>query len=157
MAVPNNPELLDSLHVAVRALGLDRITRHIFICADATKPKCADRAASLESWEYLKKRLQELGLDTGVPVLRDRPQADRPNCVFRTKANCLRLCQQGPIMVIYPDGVWYHSVTPVVIEQIIQQHLICNQLVVDNVLLAQPLLGNNSNPIIGKSNVAEGM
>lgn len=60
-------------------------------------------------------------------------------------------------MVIYPDGVWYHSVTPVVIEQIIQQHLICNQLVVDNVLLAQPLLGNNSNPIIGKSNVAEGM
>jgi (2Fe-2S) ferredoxin len=138
MAVPNNPELSKSLHVAVQALGLNCITRHIFICADATKPKCVDREASLESWEYLKKRLQELGLD--------RTQADRPNCVFRTKANCLRLCQQGPIAVIYPDGVWYHSVTPVVIEQIIQQHLLCNQIVLDHVLLVQPLLGDTSSP-----------
>jgi (2Fe-2S) ferredoxin len=149
MAVPNDPELSDSLHVVVRALGLDCITRHIFICADATQPKCVDREASLESWEYLKNRLRELGLD--------RPQADRQNCVFRTKANCLRLCQQGPIAVIYPDGVWYHSVTPVVIEQIIQQHLLCNQIVVDNVLLVQPLLGADSNPIVGKSSVIEGM
>lgn len=136
MVSKNSSEVEDSLHVAVQALGIDCISRHIFLCADASKPKCVDREASLESWEYLKKRLQELGLD--------RPQANRPNCVFRTKANCLRLCQKGPIMVIYPDGVWYHSVTPIVIEQIIQQHLLGNQVVASNVLLINPLLGGEN-------------
>jgi (2Fe-2S) ferredoxin len=131
MVSKNNSEADDSLHLAVQALGMDCITRHIFLCADASKPKCVDRAASLEAWEYLKNRLQELGLD--------RPQVDRPNCVFRTKANCLRFCQKGPIMVIYPDGVWYHSVTPIVIEQIVQQHLLGNQVVASNVLLINPL------------------
>jgi (2Fe-2S) ferredoxin len=122
--------------VAVGALGLDCITRHIFLCADASKPKCVDRAASLAAWEYLKQRLQELQLD--------RPQSDRPNCIFRTKANCLRLCQKGPIMVIYPDGVWYHSVSPAVVEEIIQQHLLCNKVVSQYVLLEQPLLGDQT-------------
>lgn len=138
MVSKNNSEADDSLHVAVQALGMDCITRHVFLCADASKPKCVDREASLESWEYLKKRLQELGLD--------RPQVNRPNCVFRTKANCLRLCQKGPIMVIYPDGVWYHSVTPIIIEQIIQQHLLGNQVVASNVLLVNPLtlIGNKN-------------
>jgi (2Fe-2S) ferredoxin len=135
---------LGSMSIAVKALGIDCITRHIFLCADASKPKCVDRAASLESWDYLKRRLQELQLD--------RPQVERQNCIFRTKANCLRLCQKGPIMVIYPDGVWYHSVSPMVVEEIIQQHLLCNKIVSQYVLSNQPLLGKTNSTILESSN-----
>ncbi len=121
----------NKLAKTVMKLGLNKIQRHIFICADATKPECCDKAASIEVWDYLKRRLRELKLD--------QPTIERPSCVFRTKANCLRVCHSGPILVVYPDGVWYHGVTIEAIDRILTEHILGNQPVQDYLFLTHPL------------------
>jgi (2Fe-2S) ferredoxin len=119
--MPDNPEQLQTI---AQKLGIGVYGRHVLLCVG---PKCCTPEQGLEAWEALKGQLKEHNLDKG------------PNACYRTKVGCLRICTQGPTMLVYPEGTWYHGMSADRIPHFVTQHLIEGKPIEEWIFARNPL------------------
>ena len=117
-------EDIDQLRAAAAKVGVGGYQRHVFLC---TGPNCCTPEVGQAAWEALKSEIKNRSLGTG------------PNACYRTKVGCLRICCHGPTMLVYPEGTWYHGMTPERIRQFVQQHLVEGKPVEEWVFARNPL------------------
>ena len=108
---------------------MQRVSHHLLLCATATKAKCCDSAVGAQTWNELKSVVRELNLENT-----ERPEG----IVLRSKADCLRVCERGPILLVWPDGIWYSDVSPDRVKRIMEQHIIGQQPVEEWILRRTP-------------------
>ena len=133
------------LEAIANGLSIGGVQRHIFLCAGQSKPKCATREESDRVWRHLKRRCKDEGLATAPPLwsrnrrVEAQPESPGDGLVLRNKVDCLRICEEGPIAVVYPEGVWYRGVTTEVLDLIIDQHLVGGRIVEEYAFATGPL------------------
>lgn len=140
--VASGPE---RLRMIASSLSIGGLQRHIFLCAQQANPRCSTYEESKEAWRRLKRTAKALDIASAPPAWRgnlSRPAAgveQGSGTILRSKVDCLRVCEQGPIAVVYPDGVWYHSVAGEVLDRIIQEHLVEGRTVEEYVFAVDDL------------------